>query len=550
MEELSILIGGKAGDGIRQAGQTLARLLNRIGYRIFFYDDYPSLIRGGHNFSIIRASKKKIQAHKEKVDLIVALNQDAVEKHRHRLNSNGMILYDSEKVEAQGVGVDFMGLVKELEGSPIMRNTAALGALAKMLNIEWEMLERVITDTMDKKVDLNLKIAQSAYHRVEKAWVSVPKLDQKMLPLVSGNEAIALGAVQGGLNMYIAYPMTPASAILHYLAEHEDDLGVVTIHPESEIGVVLMALGAAYAGVKTMVGTSGGGFALMTEALSLSGQGELPIVFVECQRPGPGTGVPTYTMQGDLSFVIHSGHGEFVKVVLAPGDAEEAFYLTGLAMNLAWKFQTPCFVLSDKHLSESIFSFDADPDKIKPEAPLHWDGQGEYKRYLDTQNGISPLAFPGNPAAMVKATSYEHDEYGITTEDSEQIVRMQQKRLRKKKTLEAELSRCEQVKVYGNLESSIVLLCWGSTKGSCIEVAEELGLKVVQPLVLEPLPIEPLKKALSGADKIIDIEVNTTGQLAKHVSVHGICIDDMILRFDARPFTVDSLLDKVKEVLS
>jgi 2-oxoglutarate ferredoxin oxidoreductase subunit alpha len=403
---------------------------------------------------------------------------------------------------------------------------------------------------MDKKVDLNLKIAQSAYHRVEKAWVSVPKLDQKMLPLVSGNEAIALGAVQGGLNMYIAYPMTPASAILHYLAEHEDELGVVTIHPESEIGVVLMALGAAYAGAKTMVGTSGGGFALMTEALSLSGQGEIPIVFVECQRPGPGTGVPTYTMQGDLSFVIHSGHGDFTKVVLAPGDAEEAFYLTGLAMNLAWKFQTPCFVLSDKHLSESIFSFDADPDKIKPEDPLLWDGQGEYKRYLDTQNGISPLAFPGNPAAMVKATSYEHDEYGITTEDSEQIVRMQQKRLRKKKTLEEELCRCEQVKVYGDPESKTVLLCWGSTKGSCIEVAEELGLKVVQPLVLEPLPVEPLKKALSGADKIIDIEVNTTGQLAKHVSAYGICIDDMILRFDARPFTVDSLLEKVKEVLS
>jgi 2-oxoglutarate ferredoxin oxidoreductase subunit alpha len=550
MEELSILIGGKAGDGIRQAGQTLARLLNRFGYRIFFYDDYPSLIRGGHNFSIIRASRKKILAHKEKVDLIVALNQDAVEKHKHRLNPGGVILYDSKKVEAQGVGVDFMGLVKELEGAPIMRNTAALGALAKVLNIEWPILEKVIKDTIEKEVDLNLKIAQSAYNQVEKAGFSIPNLNQKMLPLVSGNEAIALGAVQGGLNMYIAYPMTPASAILHYLAEHEDDLGVVTIHPESEIGVALMALGAAYAGAKTMVGTSGGGFALMTEALSLSGQGEFPIVFVVSQRPGPSTGVPTYTMQGDLSFVIYSGHGEFAKLVLAPGDAEEAFYLTGLAMNLAWKFQIPCFVLSDKHLSESIFSFDADPDKVKPEEPLLWDGQGEYKRYLVTQNGISPLAFPGNPAAMVKATSYEHDEYGITTEESEQIVRMQQKRLRKKKTMEEELARYEQVKVYGDLESKTVLLCWGSTKGACIEAAEELGLKVVQPLVLEPLPIESLKKVLSDADKIIDVEVNATGQLAKLLSAHGICIDDMILRFDGRPFTVDSLLEKVKEVLS
>ena len=550
MKEISILIGGKAGDGIRQAGHTLARLLNRIGYRIFFYDDYPSLIRGGHNFSIIRASKKKIEAHKEKVDLIVALNQDAVEKHKHRLNSGGMILYDSEKVEARGVGVDFMGIVKELEGVPIMRNTAAIGALAKVLNIEWPVLESVMMDTIEKEVDLNIKIARSAYNRIEKVWLSVPKLNQKMLPLISGNEAIALGAVQAGLNMYIAYPMTPASAILHYLAEHEDDLGVVTIHPESEIGVALMALGAAYAGAKTMVGTSGGGFALMTEALSLSGQGEFPIVFVMVQRPGPSTGVPTYTMQGDLSFVINSGHGEFLKVVLAPGNVEEAFYLTGLAMNLAWKFQIPCFVLSDKHLSESIFSFEADLDKVKPEDPLLWDGQGEYKRYLDTQNGISPLAFPGNPAAMVKATSYEHDEYGITTEESEQIARMQQKRLRKKKTIEDELSKHEQVKVYGNLESKTVLLCWGSTKGACIEVAEELGLKVVQPLVLEPLPIEPLRKVLSDADKIIDVEVNATGQLAKLLSAHGICIDDMILRFDARPFTVDVLIDKVKEVLS
>ncbi|MBW1727869.1 MAG: 2-oxoacid:acceptor oxidoreductase family protein, partial [Deltaproteobacteria bacterium] len=482
--------------------------------------------------------------------LIVALNQDAVEKHRHRLNSGGVILYDSKKVEAQGVGIDFMGLVKELEGAPIMRNTAALGALAKVLNIDWPLLERVITDTIEKEVDLNLKIAHSAYNQVEKTCFSVPNLSQKMLPLVSGNEAIALGAVQAGLNMYIAYPMTPASAILHYLAEHEDDLGVVTIHPESEIGVALMALGAAYAGAKAMVGTSGGGFALMTEALSLSGQGEFPIVFVVSQRPGPSTGVPTYTMQGDLSFVIHSGHGEFAKLVLAPGDAEEAFYLTGLAMNLAWKFQIPCFVLSDKHLSESIFSFDADPDKVKPEDPLLWDGKGEYKRYLDTLNGISPLAFPGNPAAVVKATSYEHDEYGITTEESEQIARMQKKRLRKKKTMEDELARYEQVKVYGDPESKTVLLCWGSTKGACIEVAEELGLKVVQPLVLEPLPITPLREVLSDADKIIDVEVNATGQLAKHLSGHGICIDDMILRFDARPFTVDVLLEKVKEVLS
>jgi 2-oxoglutarate ferredoxin oxidoreductase subunit alpha len=443
-----------------------------------------------------------------------------------------------------------MEIVKKFDGKPIMRNTAAIGALAGALNIEWSVLEKVIMDAVEKDVGLNLKIAQHAYDRIKNPSKSVPKLDQKSLPLVSGNEAIALGAVKAGLNMYIAYPMTPASAILHYLAAHENELGVVTVHPESEIGVALMALGAAYAGARTMVGTSGGGFALMTEALSLAGQGELPMVIVESQRPGPSTGVPTYTMQGDLAFVVHAGHGEILRVVLAPGDADEAFYTTGLAMNLAWKFQIPTFVLSDKHLSESIFSFEADLDKVKPEKPLLWNNQGEYKRYIDTQNGISPLAFPGNPSAIVKATSYEHDESGITTEEPEAISRMQRKRLRKRKALEDELEKYETVNVYGNPDSKTALLCWGSTKGACIEVAEALDLKVVQPLILEPLPVEALKKALSGADKIIDVEVNATGQLAKLVAGHGFCIDDMILRFDGRPFTVDVLLDNVKEVLS
>jgi len=550
MKEISILVGGKAGDGIRQAGHLIARLLNRIGYRIFFYDDYPSLIRGGHNFSIIRASEKRIVAHKETVDVIVALNQDTVENHKHRLNTGGIILYDSKKSDAEGLGLDFMEIVKKFDGKPIMRNTAAIGALAGALDFEWSVLEKVIMDAVEKDVGLNLKIARHAYDRIENPSKSVPKLDQKSLPLVSGNEAIALGAVKAGLNMYIAYPMTPASAILHYLAAHENELGVVTVHPESEIGVALMALGAAYAGARTMVGTSGGGFALMTEALSLAGQGELPMVIVESQRPGPSTGVPTYTMQGDLAFVVHAGHGEILRVVLAPGDADEAFYTTGLAMNLAWKFQIPAFVLSDKHLSESIFSFEADLGKVKPEKPLLWNNQGEYKRYTDTQNGISPLAFPGNPSAIVKATSYEHDESGITTEEPEAIARMQRKRLRKRKALEDELEKYETVNVYGNPDSKTALLCWGSTKGACIEVAEALDLKVVQPLILEPLPVEALKKALSGADKIIDVEVNATGQLAKLVAGHGFCIDDMILRFDGRPFTVDVLLDNVKEVLS
>ncbi len=549
MKEISILVGGKAGDGIRQAGNVIARLFNRIGYRIFFYDDYPSLIRGGHNFSIIRAAERRIIAHKETVDVIVALNQDTIEKHLHRLNAGGTILYDSKKSTTEGVGIDFMGIVNLFNGKPIMRNTAAIGSLAGVLGIPWPVLEKVISDTVEKEIELNVQIARHAYDQIDSPHKSVPKLEQAPLPLITGNEAIALGAVKAGLNMYIAYPMTPASSILHYLAANENELGVVTVHPESEIGGALMLLGAAYTGARAMIGTSGGGFALMTEALSLAGQGELPMVIIEVQRPGPGTGVPTYTMQADLDFVVHAGHGEITRVVLAPGDAEEAFYMSGMAMNLAWKFQIPAFVLSDKHLSESIFSFEGDLDKVRPEEALLWNKEGEYKRYADKKNGISPMTFPGNPSAIVKATSYEHDENGITTEEPKAISRMQSKRLRKRKYLENELENYELVKVYGNVDSTTVLLCWGSTKGACMEVADILDVRVVQPILLEPLPVDELKKALAGADKIIDIEVNATGQLARHIAGHGFSVDEMILRFDGRPFTVDVLLDSVREVI-
>lgn len=550
MKEISILFGGEAGEGIKQAGAATARLLNRLGYRIFLYDDYPSLVKGGHNFSIIRGSDKKIRAHKNDLDIIVALNQETEEKHKWRLKSGGAILYDSSKVEAEGIGVPFSEIVKELKGLSVMRNTAAIGALAKCLDIEWSVVEELIHATMEIQVDLNLRIAQKAYDKVNKPHFSLTRLvDTDSQPLLTGNQAIALGAVQGGLNMYIAYPMTPASGILHYLAQHEDELGIVTFQPENEIAVALMALGGAYAGAKTMVGTSGGGFALMTEALSFAGQTETPMVIAECQRGSPGTGIPTYTMQADLLFVIHAGHGDFVKLVLAPGDAEEAFYLTELAMKFAWEFQIQSIILSDKHLSESTFSFEANIHNIEPVRPKLWQGGGEYKRYLNTNDGVSPLAFPGNISAVVKANSNEYDEFGLTIQDPEGVKKMQKKRMRKKEALIRELSKYEQVKIYGNKESKTVLFCWGSTKGACIEAAENLDIKVVQPLVMEPFPAEEIKSAIFGAKKVIDVELNAGGQLADILSRWDIPVDYKILRYDAQPFTVDTLLEEITEVL-
>ncbi len=341
--------------------------------------------------------------------------------------------------------------------------------------------------------------------------------------------------------------MTPVTNILHFLADHQDEFKIKTIQPENEIAVILMAEGAAYAGCRTMIGTSGGGFALMVEGVSLAGQAEIPLVVVYGQRPAPATGIPTYTSQGDLSFVLSSGHGEFLKIVIAPGDVDEAFYLTTEAFNLAWQYQTPVLVLVDKHLCESTFTASFNEMKVKIRS-IKFSFQKNYQRYKITRNGISPLALPGFQS-IVKVNSYEHDEYGITTEESFWRKKMVEKRLRKKETLIKELKDKETVKVYGPKKSKTVLITWGSTKGAVVEVGEKLGLKVIQPLFLEPLPIEKIKKELIGAEKIIDIELNATGQFANLLRQYGISIDKKILKYDGRPFSLEEFEKEIRKIL-
>jgi 2-oxoglutarate ferredoxin oxidoreductase subunit alpha len=547
--DYSILIGGKAGDGIRQLGSLVARMVGRLGYHIYFWDDYPSLIRGGHNFSVIRASERRIQAHKDTVDVLVALNEETVRRHKSELKPDGMVIYDSGTFETEGLGLAFESIVKEAGGKPVMRNVAALAAVAKAAGLAWDLVHSVVESTIRKETELNLKIAEASYQAAGNPRLRIEEIDREPLPQLQGNEAIALGAARAGLKLFIAYPMTPASSILHFLARHEEKLGLVTYHPENEIAAVISAIGGAYAGARTMVGTSGGGFALMVEGLSLCAQSETPLVFAVSQRPGPSTGVPTYTMQGDLAFILNAGHGEFVRFVVAPGDPEEAFKLTGLAMNTAWKYQIPAFVVSDKNLSESTYCFEAKPDEVTRQESMVWDGNGDYKRYRKTDSGISPLAFPGNPGAVVKATSYEHDEYGITTEDAGGIAAMHEKRLKKYGHLARDVDGMDAVKIHGDRQSPTVLVTWGSTKGACVEVAEDMGIRIVQPLVLEPFPIKAFTDALDGAESLIDVEVNATGQLAHLLACHGIKFDHKILKYDGRPFTVDGLRKRVEEVV-
>jgi len=549
MEDISILVGGKAGDGIRIAAIMVARLFSRYGYRGFVYDDYPSLIRGGHNFSLIRVSRQKVQANNVGVDLIVALDKQTVEKHASELNDGGVILFDSSKgeIETEGVGVPFKEIVKEMEGMSIMRNSAALGAIAKVTEIDWKIVEEVFYKFFPKKIDLNLKIARKAYDMAIAGNLKVENLNQEMMPVISGNEAIGLGAVKAGMAVYYAYPMTPSTGILHFLAANRDRFNILVVHPENEIAVILMALGSAYSGAKTMVGTAGGGFALMVEGLSLSAQSEIPITIVVGQRAAPSTGVPTYSLQSDLHFVLNAGHGEFPRFLVAPGDAEEAYYYTGVAMNVAWRCQVPSIVLSDKNLSEGNYSFDSSMYTVEEAQPILWDGKGDYLRYKDSENGVSPLAFPGNESATVKVTSYEHDQYGITSEESEKVAFMQQKRLQKTKAVKKEIENIEAVKAYGK-DSDTVIFTWGSTKGACVEAADALGLKVLQPVIMEPFP--DLSSYIKDAGRIVTVETNATGQLARLLENNGIRVDHKVLKYNARPFFTDELIERLrKEVL-
>lgn len=548
MTEISVLIGGKAGDGVKLGSNILARLFNRLGYSVFVYEDYPSLIRGGHNFSLVRASAEHIEASTDSVDILIALNQETVETHKHRLKKDGLIIFDSDSVKSDGIGVPLSKIAKDNSLPSIVRNIISFGAVCKFLGVDFSLVENIIKDAVSKKTEENIAVAKIGYDSVSDKKIDLKKLDNTACPLITGNDAVALGAVKAGLKAYVAYPMTPASSILHTLAALQDDLGIAVVHPENEIAVALMAEGLAYAGVRSMVGTSGGGFALMTESLSFAGIAEFPIVFVLSQRPGPATGVPTYTTQGDLFFALHGGHGEFPRIVLAPGNVDEAFYFSAFALNLAWMFQTPVVLLLDKHLSESTYSSSFDENNVATITPKLWNKKDIYKRYSFSEDGISPLAFPGDDA-VIKATSYEHDEAGITVEDSQQVIDMFEKREKKRAAISSYLDGKETLNVFEeNVKNSdVVLVAWGSTTGVVKEAGKKLGLKVIQPVFLDPLPVKKIKDALKDAKKVVCVEINATGQLATLLRNNGISVDDCLLKFDGRPFAVDELLDRLKE---
>jgi len=548
--EVSVLIGGKAGDGISSAGQIIAHLLARGGYRVHMYFDYPSLIKGGHNFAIIRAAEEEIGAVREQVDFILALNHETINLHRQRLGERGTVIYDTGTVKlAEGIGIPVKDILAAEEAPPVMGNSAIIGAFIRAAGLNWDTSTDVLRKFMPKEAEKNLRVARRAYEASEERR-QVPGTGKPVFPVLTGNEAISIGLVEADLEMYFSYPMSPTSNILHFLAGYADELHIRVLQPESEIAVILMALGCSYAGSRAAVGTSGGGFCLMTEALSLAGIAELPILIILGQRTGPSTGLATYSAQSDLHFALHAGQGEFPRLIIAPGDAGEARHWSGIALDLAWKYQIPAILLPDRLICEGLYSVEPDTGIRYAAGPVMADpGIHPYLRYALTDSGISPLRFPPARGEIIRVNSHVHDPDGITTEDPLVTKEMADKRMKKMDRLTHEIEGISPVNTWGVMDSPTALLCWGSTKGVCEELAKEKGFRVIQPVVLWPFAEKAFAHAMEGVEQFYAVETNESGQLAALVSRFGYTPSGKILKYDGRPFMVDELEAALNKVI-
>ena len=548
--EITVLVGGKAGEGINRAGQIIAEIISGCGYNVFMIFDHPSLIRGGHNFSVIRGLKGSPGGIREKTDIAIALDKNTINIHKDRFSDETVVIFNSGKVKrVEGMGIPADEIVKDAGGIPIMVNSCLIGAFCRSVGFEWHYAEEILRDKFPVKSALNLAVAKAGFDRAEKKFVLAEGEDNNNI-VVSGSEAVGLGLCYGGIEGYIAYPMSPASGILHFLFSKKDEFGLKVFQPEGEIAAILMAEGMACCGSRAAVGTSGGGFCLMNEGLSYSGLAEVPVVIVNSQRMSPSTGSPTYTAQSDLPYVISAGHGEFPRIVISPGDAEQAFVLSAKAVGLAWQFQVPVIVLTDLTLNDSLYSFN--PGMVEGENydyPESRAIEGPYLRYRFTGDGISPLGFFNEGLSPVKINGKTHEESGISTEDPVILEKLAEKRLLKASAIKNALEKERCVVNSGDPSSGTVVVSWGSNGSLCREVCEKMGLRSVQPLILHPFPKKQFEDSVFGAVKTIVVEDNSTGQLAEIIRNHGFAVDQMILNSSGRQMTVDKLEKSLREVL-
>jgi len=566
-DDLSIVLCGQAGQGIQTVEYLLTRIFKLAGYNVFATKEYMSRIRGGTNSTEIRISSGPVRASVNRIDILIPLNQGAIQHVEKRISPQTIILAEKETIgddfdqtRHKFIDVPFTRVASEI-GNKIYSNVVAVGTIAGLLGIELQTVSKYVKQFFSAKSDdvvqKNLAAAKEGFN-LGTGLVNSSKIkfdirndvNVKDQILLSGTEAVALGAIAGGCNFISAYPMSPSTGVLVFLANQAKDFDIIAEQAEDEIAAMNMAIGAWYAGARAMVTTSGGGFALMIEGLSLAAMLESPIVIHLAQRPGPATGLPTRTEQADLELALYAGHGEFPRIVLTPGKIEDAFYQTQKAFNLADKYQVPVFILTDQYFVDSYYNtvcLDLSDTKIEKHIVKT---DVDYQRYKLTENGVSPRGIPGFGEGLVTVDSDEHDEAGHITEDLDLRTEMVDKRLRKLELLKNETIPPELV---GPEDYKNLVVCWGSTYDIVREAVKKLGRDNIAFLHFKqvyPLPNET-SNYLQKAQKTIIVENNATSQFAKLIKLHtGIDIKDKILKYNGLSFYVEELAEKLNELLN
>jgi 2-oxoglutarate ferredoxin oxidoreductase subunit alpha len=546
-----VLIGGEAGQGLQTVGHLLAKSLVRSGYSIHATQTYESRVRGGHNTFSIRFGPQKVLAAQEAIDILIALNEETIDLHQKELSKTGLILGDGEWKRK---GKNWIGLPLKEFGQPAYWNTACVGVAAGLIGLEEAVVAGAMKDIFgEERSQPNQKILEMSYRWLSEQnseWRKTPPPSNPVKRLVmNGHEAVALGAISAGLRLCAFYPMSPSMSIAQTLIEWAGEMGLVVEQAEDEIAAVNMAIGASYAGTPSMVPTSGGGFALMVEAVSLAAVSETPLVIVVGQRPGPATGLATRTEQGDLWFVLHAGHGEFPRPVFAPGTIEDCFHLTRKAFELAEKFQGPAFVLTDHFLADSYR--DVDPVDASSLSSVKAGGTPSsvaipYLRYRMTESGVSPRLLPGLSEHLVIADSHEHTEDGHLTENLSIRPKMVDKRLRKEEGIRSEVI---PPSFQGDEKPDLLLVSWGSTQGAAAEAAAQWRHGKEKAATLHfsqvwPMIPDQFMKHLKQAKRVVGVEGNATGQLAQLIRREtGFVIQEGILRYDGLPITPEYILN-------
>ncbi|WP_432748362.1 2-oxoacid:acceptor oxidoreductase subunit alpha [Pectinatus frisingensis] len=552
MRMYNLLIGGAAGQGVDTTAAILEKSFKASGYNVFSVKDFMSRVRGGHNFSLIRFGTTEIVSHSTIIDGIIALDDDTVRLHKDRLKASGFILCDIklQTTDKRAIKINMTQIAKEI-GNPRVAGSILVGAILKLFDESLAHIEKVLKTSV--KIDylpMNNAAVKAGYNAVKKHFSHINGNYAGHM-LISGTEAVAMGAVAAGLKFYSAYPMSPSTGIMEALAAKSNKAEIVVEQAEDEIAAVNMAIGASYAGACSMTGTSGGGFSLMVEALGLSGIAEIPLVVIDVQRPGPATGLPTRTEQSDLLFVKSASQGEFPRMVIALRNAQDAFYQTMRAFDIAERYQMPVILLSDQYLGDALSTVELfDPQRIKPAKPLFsYTGKNEYLRYAYTKSGISPRLIPGKSDQVVIIDSDEHDEQGHITESAEVRTQMVNKRMKKLTGLYHELIEPDFI---GNNDFSILLLGWGSIWGPLKEAVDLLNQNTSKKYAalifgdIYPLPTKLLKEKANQADSIINVEQNATGQLAKLIREEtSITIDNSILKYDGRQLSGEEIARQI-----